>query len=221
MFSPVATTKIDTSSWLGTSVSLRGIRGADELELELLPLAPWLSFSARWAPTSAPASANGIISFDASARGELLLFACPFSFEGGKKPLRIVFEGSERGQRERECWEDGERKEDNVFCFVFKVDSSNVDRKSESKRRAKFFSPLSTSTPLFLSSLFPLSLSLQTQRTRAPALLRKTEQIHTQRFLSVALSGKTHKHIKSRKVRKKTLSKTSLRRSGFSFEVSP
>ena len=91
--SPAANTKIDTSTWLGMSVSLRGSRGAEELELELLLLAPAgasrSSFSAKSLLTSAaPASAIGVVPFGACAPGELLLFACPLPFEGVKKSMK-------------------------------------------------------------------------------------------------------------------------------------
>jgi len=69
-------------------------------------------------------SAIDVVSFDASVRGELLLFACPLPFEGVKNSLRMVSGGSERG--ERKGWEGGEEKEARwVFCFRGD-DSSNV-----------------------------------------------------------------------------------------------
>ena len=99
-------------------------------------------------------------------------------------------------------------------------------------RESFFFFPLSRPRPpLFLLSLFLLSffllsflsLSLHTRRTRALALLRKTEQTHTHKALSLLLSlvkNKTQTQ-KKQEGEENNLSKTSLRRSGFSFAVSP
>ena len=72
------------------SVSVRGSRGAEELELELelLLLAPRSSFSAKRSLTPSAPTVD-VVSFDASVRRVPLPLACPLSFEGVKKPLRI------------------------------------------------------------------------------------------------------------------------------------
>jgi len=138
---------------------MRGAGAAVELELlelELLLAPPGASRSRFSAKSLLTSSAIDVVSVDVSVPGELLLFASPLSLEGVKNPLRIVFGGSERGERKRVGKVEKAKKRPMFFCFS---SDASLTEKSESKRRAKFvflsllLLLLSSSSSLFFFSL--------------------------------------------------------------------